>query len=219
MPNVAGPDKRDAWRDARVAAEYEARRFGTPLRRLKHRHDEELVLALLARAGGAGSVLDLPCGTGRLFPALVADGRRVTGADIALEMLRAGRAARPAAGVALLQSDALHLPFRDAAFDAVVSQRFLFHLERPERVAVLRELARVARLAVIGQVRLRGNAKHLGRYLRSRVGLAARYRPAGGRAQLLAELSEAGLELVELRPVSRLFSDKALFLARPRPRV
>lgn len=213
---MAGPDKRNAWRDAKVAAEYEARRFGSPLQRLKHRHDEALVLTLLGRAGTIERVLDLPCGTGRLFPALAAAGHRVTGADVALEMMRAGRAARPEPRVALVQADATRLPFQDDAFDAVVSQRFLFHLERPIRLAVLRELARVARVAVIGQVRVRGTAKHLGRYLRSRVGLAARYRPSHGRSELVAELAEAGLELVELRPVSLLFSDKALFLARPR---
>jgi SAM-dependent methyltransferase len=209
------PDKRDVWRDSAVAAEYEARRFASPLARLKHRNDEALVLALLGRAGEVRSVLDLPCGTGRLFPALGAAGYRVTGADVALEMLRAGRATRPEERVPLVRADALRLPFQTGAFDAVVVQRFLFHLEREALGGVLRELARVARTAVIGQVRMRGTAKHVGRYLRSRVGLARRYKPSLGRAEFVAELHAAGLELVELRPVSFLFSDKALFLARP----
>ncbi|MEQ1894781.1 MAG: hypothetical protein ABL998_19735 [Planctomycetota bacterium] len=72
-----------------------------------------------------------------------------------------------------------------------------------------------ARRAVLVQVRLGASAKHHLRGLRARFGLARRFRPAQGRAELAAELAAAGLELVELAPLSRLFSDKALLLARP----
>jgi hypothetical protein len=65
------------------------------------------------------------------------------------------------------------------------------------------------------QVRLASSAKHRARGLRARVGLARRFRPAQGRAELADELAAAGLELVELAPLARLFSDKALLLARP----
>lgn len=212
---VSAAEKREAWRDARVAGEYEARRFATPLGRLKHRRDAALVLGLLSEAAGVRSVLDLPCGTGRLLPALARAGYRAVGADVALEMMRAGRAARPA-GAPLVQADSQRLPFRSASFDAVVSMRYLFHLAPEERQRSLAEMRRVSKDGlVVGEVRYRGTLKHLGRWLRSRIGLSERYRPAGGRADLAAELAGAGLELVRLRPVSRLFSDKAFFLARP----
>ncbi len=215
---MTAPEKREAWRDARVAREYEARRFATPLQRLKHRRDAALVLSLLHAAAGVRSVLDLPCGTGRLLPELARAGYRAVGADVALEMMRAGLALRPR-GAPLVQGDAARLPFRDAAFDAVVSMRFLFHLAREQRQLCLAEMRRVSKDGlVVGEVRYRGTCKQLGRWLRSRVGLAARYRPAASRAEIAAELSAAGLELVTLRPVSRLFSDKAVFLARPSPR-
>jgi len=207
--------KRDRWRDPRVAGEYEERRFSGALARWKHRHDEALVTRLLARSGPHASVLDLPCGTGRLFPALERAVPLVLGADLALEMMQAGRSARPGSRVPLFQADGLRLPLKDASVDALVSLRFLFHFERAERVAMLREFARVARHAVIVQARLATSVKHAGRWLRSHVGLSRRYRPAPGAAELERELSEAGLELREFVPVSRLFSDKALLLARP----
>ena len=207
--------KRDAWRDERVAAEYEVRRFATPLARLKHRRDTALVLALLRASPGVERVLDLPAGTGRLLPALRAAGYRTVGADVALEMLRAGRALR-SERAALVQADAARLPFSSASFDAVVSLRFLFHLTAEERRRVLVEMRRVARDGVVvGEVRYRWTLKHLGRWLRSRAGLARRYRPSSDRAAIERELAAAGLELVRLCAVSRLFSDKALFLARP----
>jgi len=212
---VAGPDKRNAWRDTTVAAEYEARRFATPLQRLKHRRDVALVLELLSSVPRIRVVLDLPCGTGRLLPALRAAGFRALGADVALEMMRAGREHR-AEPAPLVQADAAHLPFRSAAFDAVVSLRFLFHLSPEERGRALAEMRRVTRDGVVvGEVRYRWTLKHGGRWLRSFAGLARRYRPSQDRAELARELAGSGLELVSLRPVSRVFSDKAFFLARP----
>src|SRR5262245_4778413 len=211
-------EKRDRWRDARVAREYDARRFSGVLGRRKHRRDAACVLALLARAGEVRRVLDLPCGTGRMFAPLAGAGFRVAGADVSREMLGASRArseARPANLVGSVQSDVLRLPFAPGAFDAVVCLRFLRHVKDPEvRVAMLGEMARVARRGVVGEARYRWSLKHLGRFLRSRVGLTRKYRPSQGRAGLRAELARAGLELVELRPASHLFSDKAFFLAR-----
>jgi SAM-dependent methyltransferase len=210
--------KRDTWRDARVAAEYDERRFGGPFGRRKQRRDEALVRALLGLGAGTGGsrALDLPCGTGRLEPTLAAAGYRVVGVDVSLPMMRAGRAAGRQRA-ALIAASAFRLPFAPGAFAAALSARFLFHLDdRAQRVAVLAELRRVTAGAVVGQVRHRGNWKQLGRWLRSRLGLARRYRPSHSRTEIAAELEAAGLELIELRPVSRLFSDKAFFLARPR---
>lgn len=207
--------KRDVWRDERVAAEYEARRFATPLQRLKHRHDVRVVLGLLPPSGGGRRLLDLPSGTGRLHPALAAAGYSVVGCDVAREMLRAGHGPRRAC---LVQADAGRLPFRDASFDAILSVRFLFHLSPEERRPCLAEMRRVLGTGqaarVVGEVRYRWTLKHLGRWLRSRFGLARRYRPAADRAALARELAEVGLRLVELRRVSLFFSDKAFFLAR-----
>lgn len=86
-------------------------------------------LRLLARVwpGRPGeTVLDLPCGAGRLLPVLRDRfGARVLQADGSLAMLReaAARAAAPRA-----QADALAPPFADRSVDGVVCFRFLHHL-------------------------------------------------------------------------------------------
>ena len=208
-----GPSpKHDAWRSTRVAEDYDRKRFGGGLGGLKHRHDGALLARLLGGPSALGTILDLPTGTGRLVDALARGDRRVTGADRSLQMLRA------CPGIArVVQADARHLPFRDDAFDGVVCMRFLFHLRNPaERQAVLSEMARVARRLVVVQVRHRANAKQSGRWLRSRVGLSRRWKPAPSRAELEAELCGAGLVLERAQPVSRLWSDKLLLVARPK---
>lgn len=192
-----------------MAEAYDRRRFAGAGGRRKQRRDEWLVGQALA---GCATVLDVPTGTGRLLPVA----GRAVGADLSLPMLLAGREVAPEAPRVV--ADASRLPFADGAFDAVLSWRFFFHVRDPDlRRAILVELARVARRRVVVQVRYRATLKHLGRFLRSRVGLARRYRPAPDRAALVAEFEAAGLVVRAVRPVSRLFSDKALVIAEPRP--
>ena len=211
MSPVSYATKKNAWRDERVAREYDARRFETRLQRRKHARDEALVLAFLARTSGVASVLDVACGTCRMLPALSGAGYRVAGVDLSAEMLAAGRA-RARVGPLLIQADAERLPLAAGSVDAVVCVRFLFHVDDgAARVALLGEMARVARRAVVGEIRYGATLKHVGRRVRRH----ARLRPAFDRAGVAAELERCGLALVSLRPVSRLFSDKAFFLARP----
>jgi demethylmenaquinone methyltransferase/2-methoxy-6-polyprenyl-1,4-benzoquinol methylase len=95
--------------------------------------------ALALRAGER--VLDLAAGTGVSTVELAATGAYAVGADISLGMLRAGRESRPEA--LLLAGDALRLPFRDAAFDAVTISFGLRNVH--DTGAALAELARVTR--------------------------------------------------------------------------
>ncbi len=84
-----------------------------------------------------GSVLSLGCGTGELERFLTQEGHPVVGLDLTLEMLR--RASRRGSG-GLVQADAHALPFRAAAFDAVVLPESIGHLELGRAIP---EMARV----------------------------------------------------------------------------
>lgn len=207
--------RKHSYRDERVAGEYDARRFDGSLGRRKHRRDCALVLGLLEGLPPGSFVLDLPCGTGRLLSALARAGYRPLGGDYAAEMMVAG-AAR--ARAECIQADAERLPLRDRSIDAAVCFRFLFHVDQPAaRRRILSELARVCRGPMILQERDRASLKSRLRALRERLGLRRAGRPLPGRAELLRELEEAGLELVRIAPVSRLFSDKLLIVARSAP--
>jgi ubiquinone/menaquinone biosynthesis C-methylase UbiE len=72
----------------------------------------------LARGVGTGRALDLGCGTGRNLP-LFARGVRAIGLDPCHESLLKSRLRAP--GVPLVRGRAEALPFRDGAFDTVVS--------------------------------------------------------------------------------------------------
>lgn len=108
--------------------------------------------------GASGLTLDVGCGTGRNLPLF--DARiRVIGLDPARESLLAAR--RRAPGVPLVQGDAQALPFRDAAFDTVVSGLVFCSVPNPGRG--LTEIKRVLRpggtLRMLEHVRATGRLK------------------------------------------------------------
>lgn len=88
----------------------------------------------------ARRVLDLGCGAGTLLPRLseASPEAMVVGLDRTEAMVALGPRQFP-----LLVGDAVHLPFADGSFDAVVMAFMLFHLPQPS--AALAEARRVLR--------------------------------------------------------------------------
>jgi ubiquinone/menaquinone biosynthesis C-methylase UbiE len=78
--------------------------------------------------GARGLSLDLGCGTGRSLPIFRG---KVVGVDPARDSL--ARARRRAPGALLVRATAEALPFRDAAFDTVVSGLVLCSVPHPDR--------------------------------------------------------------------------------------
>jgi len=91
-------------------------------------------------SGARGAVLEVGCGTGRNLP-LYPQGQAVSviGLDPSPEALRRARARAP--GVPLVRASAQALPFRDGAFDTVVSG--LVFCSVPEPRQGLAEVRRV----------------------------------------------------------------------------
>ena len=98
--------------------------------------------ALLPSAPGA-RVVDVGCGDGRHIIAAARRGARAVGVDYDAGELRRARAAVRGARIDFIAADAARLPFRDAAFDAVICTETLEHL--PDDRGAIRELARVLR--------------------------------------------------------------------------
>jgi ubiquinone/menaquinone biosynthesis C-methylase UbiE len=108
--------------------------------------------------GATGRTLDIGCGTGRNLP-LYEPHARVVGADPLYASLRVAR--RRAPGVALVQADAHALPFRDAAFDTVVSGLVFCSVPDPRRglTEVKRVLKAGGALRMLEHVRASGPLK------------------------------------------------------------
>ncbi|MET7362819.1 class I SAM-dependent methyltransferase [Streptomyces sp. NPDC005562] len=123
---------------SKEADRYDASRGGEP----RAAAAADAVLGLLP--DGAGTLLDVACGTGLVTRRLAArQGLRVTGVDAAYRMARMAAGRLP--GEVVL-GDSRQLPFADASFDAVSTVWLLHLLSGPEETsAVVAECARVLR--------------------------------------------------------------------------
>jgi SAM-dependent methyltransferase len=97
--------------------------------------------AVAAVGSGHRTVLDVPCGRGRLLKALRASApnRALFAADVNGHMVQQVRDAVPDARAAV--ASVYSLPFRDRAFDVVLCHESFMHFEEPRRA--LAELLRV----------------------------------------------------------------------------
>jgi demethylmenaquinone methyltransferase / 2-methoxy-6-polyprenyl-1,4-benzoquinol methylase len=98
-----------------------------------------VIEAVSPQAGEA--ILDLAAGTGTSSEGFAQAGARVVALDLSLGMLSVGKQRKPE--LSFLAGDALRLPFRDAAFDAVTISFGLRNVE--DAAAALTEMARVTR--------------------------------------------------------------------------
>jgi ubiquinone/menaquinone biosynthesis C-methylase UbiE len=168
-------------------------------------------MALVARAledlGAQGSVLDVPCGAGRLTGTLLDRADRAVCADVSPAMLaharRTLRAPIAQGRVELARASVGALPFDDDAFDSALCWRLLHHLtDRTVRVRALSELARVARRGVVASFADADTWKsRIRRFHR-----AQRHSVAVTRAELAGEARDAGLTVVKTYRLSGLFS-------------
>jgi len=186
---------RHFYRDRGVARSYESERFGSASGRRKHRHHVRVLLRALASLRGVRRVLDVPCGTGRFHPALRAAGYEVVGVDLSEAML--AEAPRPGR---LVCTDVERAGVRTGAADLVMNLRHLSYVDDPpERSRMLAELARMAGRWVLVEY------SPCAWTLRARLRRRAR---AFTREDVDRELGAAGLRLLALHPLSRLFSEK-----------
>ena len=136
---------------AKAAAKYSTALIGTTT----HRREVRCILGGLNNVSSGAGVLDLPCGTGRLLPALTGRGFRVTSADSSPHMVDLAKLYAHECHLSVNPADfvvanVLETPFSDGQFEAVVCNRLFHHFREPlVRQDALRELMRICRGPII----------------------------------------------------------------------
>jgi ubiquinone/menaquinone biosynthesis C-methylase UbiE len=157
------------------AKQYDARRFESPGDRYLERVRFQALLRAIGARDFGRRVLDVGCGTGRGEVLLARAGfQRITALDYTDAMLQIAQQKtarlRATGQVRLLRGDAYRLPFPDAAFDLVVSLRFVHMFRFDLQQELVREMARVCRPGGVVAVELENIHKGLfvTRYLEQR---------------------------------------------------
>ena len=135
---------------AEIAAGYDAGRMNRP----NWQWEQDQVEAWVKTLTRGSSILDVPIGTGRYVPFYQSRGLQITGLDRSGDMIAEAEKKYPNAFEAQV-GEAEHLPYPDAAFDAVLSGRFIQWLPSLDIVdRVLAEFARVARSELLLQLNI-----------------------------------------------------------------
>ncbi len=103
----------------------------------------------LAPAGGNLRVLDVGAGRGDMALAFARCGWRTVALDSHPDVVRVAHATAMDPLVEVVEADGHSLPYADDAFDISHCSLLMHHLDPPDAVGMLREMARVARHGVV----------------------------------------------------------------------
>jgi SAM-dependent methyltransferase len=222
-PRKDGYDyKRDFYRSATVAEDYDFHRFSSPERQKRNARKWAAIRKALSKTTGVHTILDLPCGTGRFTGAMAREGYEIVGSDISLEMLqKAATIPQPQTGEGkqhpirgYVQANAEALPLLNDSLDCVVSIRFMMHVDPVTRVRMLREFARVSRRWVIVDYRHKYTFRYVASHTLGKLGIGRTPLSRVSTAELHEEFRQAGLAIREIIRVSApLLSDKWIVLS------
>lgn len=146
----------------RASNMFHRRRLAELLRRLDARREVTVLRRALDLAGQPNSILDIPCGTGRLWPLLLKKTNRLLiGADDCADMLAVAAAAAPQAEADRLRclqtvTTAIDLP--GSAVDCIFCVRLFSRVgSATQRQRILQEFHRVTRDTLIISLWVDGN--------------------------------------------------------------
>ncbi len=186
-------------------------------RKLSDRMERRIFARFFRTIGRCGSILDIPCGVGRLFSLLQLQADRVYEADFSPTMLSLNASEHGGKANAYVRCSALAMPLPDRAMDTVISVRLNHHLNRVEdRERHLREVFRVAEGWAIATFFSHDSIKNRIRRLRARFDNKSpklTLRPA----RVVEIARESGFDTLDLVSISRLSSGHLFGLFRRRP--
>lgn len=187
-----------------VAARQYAERFERGARRRINEREQRAVRQIFSSLGDCRSVLDVPCGAGRFLEVLAAGGRRVTGMDVAEEVLAFARERTQDLGISatFAQGDASNTGLPGDSVDAVFCNRLLHHITAAgERAVFLREFHRVTRRHLVVSFFDYAQFGRLRIWLKRLKGRKVDYHGQPTLAAFRSEVESCGFRVVDVVPI------------------
>ena len=138
-----------------IVSKYDKERFKSLKGSLMHKMELGLICKALkfAKVIPPATILDIPCGTGRLSIHLAQKGFKISAMDISQEMISYSkekiRAINLVNEVIIEVGNAESLPYSDNCFDVCISLRLFGHMPPKVRKKILLELKRVTKKYLI----------------------------------------------------------------------
>lgn len=145
-------DPATAYKEIAVAERYDRERFSSLSGRVFNALERRSIRRAFRRVPSGTSVLDLPCGTGRLAEVLLDSGFRVTGVDISPAMLDVAtrKLRRYAERFETRVADVRELALSESdRYDVALCARVLMHFPLAEQITFLKSVATLTRGTVV----------------------------------------------------------------------
>ncbi|MEZ8656589.1 class I SAM-dependent methyltransferase [Vibrio splendidus] len=127
--------KQKFYSDPNTVEQYEKLRFSNVGGQFVHELEERTFAKFLESTKQSGNILDVPCGTGRMFPMLKAlSFEKIYGGDYSDEMLSLCHSNRPLDSIDISKQDIYTTTYEDQCFNTILSSRFLFHCDDQQRL-------------------------------------------------------------------------------------
>ncbi|OYT53474.1 MAG: hypothetical protein B6U72_05850 [Candidatus Altiarchaeales archaeon ex4484_2] len=193
---------REAYQNTSVAERYEKVRFSSFMGKFVDYLEKKTVINILKQhSNDIETILDLPCGTGRITKVLIESGFKVVDADISRDMINVSKKGIEVGKINSVVCDAEALPFRDNSFDCIVSIRFTGHVPPQLRVGILNEMRRVTKKWIVisyyNPYSVKGFLRGIMTMIRGNKGAWYPITPSN----LKEELKRANLSLIDVKPI------------------
>jgi len=175
--------------------------------------EKKILRSLISnRCGGIHTILDFPCGSGKLSAIFKQTAFSICAADISEAMLSMAKETYPAIAnfQGLIRADITKIPFKSESFDCIICLRLMHRLPPEVRQEILHELVRVTKQYVIVSYGIAQVADKVRRFLMKRNPKSA-YWMATER-DLENEVARAGLRVLNVHSVIPYFYYERIFL-------
>ena len=209
-----------SYRSKKMADTYDSKRFQSRWGKTLNRKLLVALIGIMRSVENKGyrldAILDMPCGTGRAYPAFLSYGYNFTGSDISLEMMIESRKKLYSPDDApLVQTDMEQTAFKDNSFDAIICLRFLtMNTSSEARLVIFKEMRRISRKWVILECQHMTPATQAVNYIAQDVfGKKPVYRYFT-KDKIQRELKQAGISIERIFHPYGMLSNKWLILGK-----
>lgn len=207
----------DYYKNKDIAEKYDEQRFSSFSGRLFNgleKHCIAKLIRFLKKKYSIKSILDIPCGTGRITELAAKERLTVSGADISEEMIKvAQKRLSGFENVTYQITDIKNMAYPDNYFDCVICIRLFHHLDFNDRVAILKELTRVTKSYVIMNISFSSPWYRLRRRLKRMIGQHHSLTAVANK-DLMRDLKECGLLEVKRKFVLPVISEDLILVLR-----
>ena len=160
-------------------------------------------------------ILDVPCGTGKLFEIYQTMGMKVVGADMSSAMMKLSQKNHTEQHhTDLFRADATQLPFKEGAFDTIVCLRLLHRVPDSVRQCILMEFARLSPKHIILTAGISNPIQSVRLWLRNAFSKIPTVPFPVTREEFQRQTEGANLQIIQSWNILSLVSSEVLFLLR-----